>query len=199
MEKFPARRQGNQWRQAGPSSLRTSGATFANKTGTGLIGTTGTGVSPGFETLAVPDKNMTSIAGSASQALRRPPHVGNAFGRRSNKTSVSEADKLFKLKLVEKCAEQVMSDMLREVTYDSNACRDMSPEVASAILEKIKQFSLQQYKLVCVVSLGSLKEKPGVQFGSRCLWNKDTDNFVSVRYSNGSVYAVAMIFGLYFD
>lgn len=136
------------------------------------------------------------ISGSVSQSARR---TGTNFYRKASKGAASEADKLFKLTMVEKSAEQVLSEKLKDVVYDSNACRDMSSEVASAILDKIRHFSLNQYKLVCVVSLGSLKEKPGVQFGSRCLWNKDTDNFVSVKYSNGSVYAVALIFGLFFE
>ncbi|GFR61734.1 Tctex1 domain-containing protein 1 [Elysia marginata] len=87
--------------------------------------------------------------------------------RKYNTVQISEADRMFKLKLVETCAHQ--------------------------------SFSLSQYKLVCIVSIGSLKDRPAMQFGSRCLWNKATDNFVSVKYTNSSVFAVAMIYGLYFD
>lgn len=204
MENFRIRRgQTSQWKHYGPSSVRTSGSLrTTSQPGSGLGSTkTGTGLPQAFETPRVRDKNsvMMSVAGCASLTSQRHPGPAGRMGKRSQRASVSEADKLFKLRLVEKCAEQVMKDTLKDVTYDASVCRDMSPEVASAIIEKMKQFSLQQYKLVCVVSLGSLKEKPGVQFGSRCLWNKETDNFVSVRYTNGSLYAVAMIFGMYFD
>ncbi|KAK7101351.1 dynein light chain Tctex-type 5-like [Littorina saxatilis] len=183
MDKFPARRQGNQWgsRQGNNNNNVLKTSSFSTKTT--------------MDSVALPDRAAVMGMGGGQSGRR----TGIGLNRRSVKMAASEADKHFKVKLVEKSAEQVMSEKLKDVVYDSNACRDMSPEVASAIVERLREFCVQQYKLVCVLSLGSLKEKPGVQFGSRCLWNKDTDNFVSVRYSNGSVYAVALIFGLYFE
>lgn len=195
MDKFPARRQNNPpWssknRQGGGQAPKLSTATISTRLGASFT--------PGLHTVSVQDRaSMMGVSGSINQSTRR---TVTSFNRKANKASTaSEADKLFKLNMVEKSAEQVLSEKLKDIVYDSNACRDMSPDVASAIVDSIRHFSLHQYKLVCVVSLGSLKEKPGVQFGSRCLWNKDTDNFVSVKYSNGSVYAVAMIFGLFFE
>ncbi|XP_076439280.1 uncharacterized protein LOC143278136 [Babylonia areolata] len=170
-------------------------------------------------TMPLFDSADRSSGGTSSQSARwrpgaavnRKPHPHHSNNNINNKTpsvagagagagaGTSEADKLFKLKAVEKTAKQVLGESLKDVVYDANGCRDLCPPIASAIVDKVQGFSLQGYKVVCVVSLGSLREKPGVQFGSRCLWNKDTDSFVSVKYSNGSVYAVALIFGLYFD
>ncbi|RUS85723.1 hypothetical protein EGW08_006517 [Elysia chlorotica] len=119
--------------------------------------------------------------------------------RNYNTVQVSEADRMFKLKLVETCAHQVLKAELDNVSYNANTCRELSQVIAGLIMDRLKSFSLSQYKLVCVVSIGSLKDRPAMQFGSRCLWNKVTDNFVSVKYTNSSVFAVAMIYGLYFD
>ncbi|KAL8568357.1 hypothetical protein ACOMHN_040930 [Nucella lapillus] len=190
MDKFPARPQTNPWttRQQANSSLKASPFTTPSRVGA-------TSGHPVFDSVvsALPDRLHHTI----NQSGKRP---GAALSRKGPKLpTASEADQLFKMKMVEKCAQMVLSEKLKDVAYDPNNCRDICPDLASAILNKIRGFSLQQYKTVCVVSLGSLKEKPGVQFGSRCLWNKDTDSFVNVKYSNGSVYAVALIFGLYFD
>ncbi|GFO10505.1 TCTEX1 domain-containing protein 1 [Plakobranchus ocellatus] len=119
--------------------------------------------------------------------------------RKYNTVQISEADRMFKLKLVETCAQQVLQAELDKVSYNPNTCRELSQVIAGLIMDRLKSFSLSQYKLVCVVSIGSLKDRPAMQFGSRCLWNKATDNFVSVKYTNASVFAVAMIYGLYFD
>lgn len=121
-------------------------------------------------------------------------------GQRSyNTVQILEADRMFKLQLVETCAHQVLKCKLDNVTYNANVCRELSQVIAGAVMDRLKSFSLSQYKLVCIVSIGSLKDRPAMQFGSRCLWNKATDNFVSVKYTNSSVFAVAMIYGLYFD
>ncbi|XP_048749654.1 dynein light chain Tctex-type 5-like [Ostrea edulis] len=108
-------------------------------------------------------------------------------------------DKVFRVCDVEKLAEGVLAEHLAKMEYDPVKCRDISQTVAVDILERVKQMGFKRYKIVTNVSIGSLREKPGMQFGSRCLWNKNTDNFVSVKYSNSSIFAVAMIYGLYFD
>ncbi|KAK3595427.1 hypothetical protein CHS0354_003421 [Potamilus streckersoni] len=108
-------------------------------------------------------------------------------------------DKLFKPHEVEKVAERILKDSLGDSEYDALQCRSLSETLSSKILEEIQSLGYKRYKMVCVVSIGSLKNKPGMQFGSRCLWNKDTDYFISVKYSNASLFAVAMVYGLYFD
>lgn len=110
-----------------------------------------------------------------------------------------DPDKVFRACEVEKIAEKELSEQLKDVEYSPNDCRDLSQTLAKSIMEKVKSLGLKRYKIVTNVSLGSLKEKPGMQFGSRCLWNKNTDNFVSVKFSNSSIFAVAMVYGLYFD
>lgn len=110
-----------------------------------------------------------------------------------------DEDKVFRVCDVEKLAEGVLAEHLSKVEYDPVTCRDVSQTVAIDILERVKQMGFKRYKIITNVSIGSLREKPGMQFGSRCLWNKNTDNFVSVKYSNTSIFAVAMIYGLYFE
>ena len=120
-------------------------------------------------------------------------------GPKLENTYKLEPDNVFKLCDVETIANKVLKEKLADVTYDSEDCKDLSQSTAATILEKIKSIGFKRYKIIANVSIGSLKEKPGMQFGSRCLWNKNTDNFVSIKYSNSSIFAVAMIYGLYFD
>ena len=110
-----------------------------------------------------------------------------------------DTDRIFRVGQVEKLAESILAEHLKDIEYEPMKCRELSQSLAAVILDKVKQMGYKRYKIITNISIGSLKEKPGMQFGSRCLWNKNTDNFVSVKYSNTSIFAVAMIYGLYFE
>lgn len=124
---------------------------------------------------------------------------GVLHGKKLENTYKVGPDKTFKTGEIERATDEVLKENLQDVEYNSSKCRELSQTIASKIMEKIKQLGLLRYKVIAVVSIGSLKEKPGMQFGSRCLWNKNTDNFTSVKFSNKSIFAVAMVYGLYFE
>ena len=119
-------------------------------------------------------------------------------GKHANKVT-NTPERLFCSEDIEPIAESILTDKLKDAKYDPSTCKTLSQELAGCIMEKLKSLNYKRYKLVAVVSLGSVKERPGLQFGSRCFWNQNTDKFVSVKYTNGSLFAVAMIYGLYFD
>ncbi|XP_033725684.1 tctex1 domain-containing protein 1-like [Pecten maximus] len=120
-------------------------------------------------------------------------------GLKMENTYKTDPDVTFRVCEVEKVTESTLKEHLDTEVYDSANCKELSQTIAADILEKVKSLGFKRYKIIANVSIGSLKEKPGMQFGSRCLWNKNTDNFVSVKYSNNSMFAVAMVYGLYFD
>lgn len=100
---------------------------------------------------------------------------------------------------VEKLVETVIAEALADVQYDPVGCKELSQTLSGRILDVSKSLELQRYKFIAVVSIGSLRERPGMQLGSRCLWNQSTDSFVSVKFKNGSLYAVVLLYGLYFE
>lgn len=92
---------------------------------------------------------------------------------------------------------ELLQRTLAHVTYDPQRCRILSHDLAGQILTKIIGLIPKRYKLVTFVSIGSLTDNPGVQFGSRCLWDADTDELATVRYANETLFAVVMVYGLY--
>ena len=100
---------------------------------------------------------------------------------------------------IERITESILAETLAHVQYDPNTCKDLSQDIAARIMDRIKTMPFKRYKLVAIVSIGSMKDRCGLQFGSRCLWNQATDTFASVKFSNGSLFAVAMIYGLYYE
>ncbi|XP_041377320.1 dynein light chain Tctex-type 5-B-like [Gigantopelta aegis] len=128
------------------------------------------------------------------------PQKPVCYGNKSKQGNPSrKRDKKLKVKELETVTEEVLMNNLKDVTYDPSTCIVLSQTLAGIIMERIKALAISHYKLVAIVSIGGLKEKVGMQFGSRCLWNKDTDCFVSVKFTNSSLFAIAMIYGLYFE
>jgi hypothetical protein len=39
----------------------------------------------------------------------------------------------------------------------------------------------------------------GIRVGSRCVWDTTTDSFASANFRNASIFAIVMVFGLYFE
>jgi hypothetical protein len=100
---------------------------------------------------------------------------------------------------IETITHEILSNTLQHVRYDPDTCRLHSQRLAGRIMEAIKSFGIRHYKYVTVVSIGSLRERPGMHFGSRCLWDEGMDSFATVKYTNESLFAVAMLYGLHFD
>eukprot|EP00163_Fabomonas_tropica_P008216 TRINITY_DN1783_c0_g1_i1.p1 TRINITY_DN1783_c0_g1~~TRINITY_DN1783_c0_g1_i1.p1 ORF type:complete len:104 (-),score=7.30 TRINITY_DN1783_c0_g1_i1:290-601(-) len=56
----------------------------------------------------------------------------------------------------------------------------------------------RRYKLVVQTVIGE-NNGQGVRTASRCLWDTENDNFASASFANTSIFAVAMVFGLYYE
>ncbi|KAJ8036163.1 Tctex1 domain-containing protein 1 [Holothuria leucospilota] len=98
---------------------------------------------------------------------------------------------------IQRLAENELERYLKDLRYDPIKCRQLTRDIASAILERVKEMKVPRYKFVVMVSLGSEKGNPGVQLGSRCLWNDSTDSSITVHFQNRNLFAVAIIYGLY--
>ena len=140
-------------------------------------------------------EDTTSMVHSSTTRQSRGHHVTQPH----ENTFKTQPDALFNACEVERLTETVLVERLRDVQYDPATCKELSQEMAAKIMDKVKSIKIKRYKLVAVVSIGSVNERPGMQFGSRCLWNQSTDSFASVKFTNGSLFAVAMVYGLYFE
>ena len=97
-----------------------------------------------------------------------------------------------------KIIQQVLQNVLATQRYDGNGCGLLTKMLSSRILDQVKDLNAERYKLVCFVNITS-KHNQGLQHASRCLWNPDFDTFVSVTFENESLYAVANVYGVYFE
>ncbi len=119
--------------------------------------------------------------------------------RNNGEHSQHDPDMNFSASEVKKLTEHILTEKLKDIKYDPRTCKTLSQELAGLIMERIKGLNFKRYKMVAVVTLGSIKDGNGLQFGSRCLWTEKSDCFTSVKYTNGSIFAVVMIYGLYYE
>lgn len=100
---------------------------------------------------------------------------------------------------IESETTEILRRTLCDERYEPNTCKVKCHQLAGKILRRIIRLCPKRYKLVIFVSIGSLCDRPGIQFGSRCLWDADTDVLATVRYANDTLFAVAMVYALCTD
>ena len=89
---------------------------------------------------------------------------------------------------------------LKDKKYEASRAPILSKELSQNIMLETRNImsSNSRYKLISHVVIGEMKGQD-IRFGSRCLWDTGNDKLVSVVYKNGSLYAVATIFAIYYD
>lgn len=105
---------------------------------------------------------------------------------------------LTKAKLI---AETILAEKLTgasnkdDIEYEFEV---LSKSLADEVKEKIKAEinNIPRYKILVQSTLGTMKDQ-GVKITSRCLWDFNTDNYVSVSFQNEFVFASVLVFFLY--
>lgn len=92
-----------------------------------------------------------------------------------------------------------LEQKLGEVTYDSRLCGKLACEISESIKDAVKQtMDLPRRKLVSFVTIGERRYQ-GARVGSRCVWNEKADNYASASYKNSSLFAVGVVFAVFFE
>lgn len=110
-----------------------------------------------------------------------------------------EKEERFNASSAEKVMKGVMTSYLEGEKYDKNLCTNLSKNLSDVIKERIKDMGFSaRYKYVCMVTMGEVKGQ-GIAVSSRCVWYTDTDNYASVTYTHGNLFAVATLYAVYFE
>ena len=107
----------------------------------------------------------------------------------------------FKPYKIEPKLYELLEESLKNKKYDPLKAAHMSKELSQELMREtrlIMNNASMRYKLVSHVVIGEMSGQD-LRVGSRCLWDNNQDNCVSVVYKNTSLYAVATIFAIYFE
>ena len=85
-----------------------------------------------------------------------------------------------------------------QVNYNASRCSKLADDLCSDIRRKTKELNFDRYKIVVQVYVGQDTDQ-SVHMASRCLWNPGTDMFATATYRNNSLYAIAVVYGLFLE
>lgn len=134
--------------------------------------------------------SRTSISG-ASQTTKPLPPV------KYENTFKIGPDNGFEAAKARGLIAQTLKEYLTGVEYPPNA-RKLTTLITEEIKKRVKSLGYARYKYVVTLTICPAARQ-SMQIVSRCLWNKDTDNFAEVTFKTANIYAVATLYACYFE
>lgn len=138
-----------------------------------------------------------------SASTTRSGHAGGANaeqGQRSNakmeNTFRVEPISDFPIRAVKKVIEDTFEKHLEGKTYNPVESNILAKDIAGSMKSKIKALACPRYKVTVFVVIGQSKGT-SINFASRCAWNEKYDRFIEHKYSQGPLFAVALVYGVY--
>ncbi|XP_076829016.1 dynein light chain Tctex-type 5 isoform X1 [Brachyhypopomus gauderio] len=94
--------------------------------------------------------------------------------------------------------KDVLANYLQEEKYEPELSRQMTKTIAEVVKARVKDLMIPRYKIIVVISIGQLADH-SMQMSSRCLWDAANDTCASHTFKNSSLFAVANVYGVYFE
>lgn len=113
-------------------------------------------------------------------------------------TYKTEPEVRFQAGKVKAVIEDVFMRMLKDEKYDPKSCRQLVKTLTEIIKNRVKELNYNRYKIICVVNIGQLNEQ-GFRIGSRCCWDAKWDTFATANFTNKTLFAVASVWGVYYE
>ncbi|XP_022109731.1 tctex1 domain-containing protein 1-B-like isoform X3 [Acanthaster planci] len=109
-----------------------------------------------------------------------------------------EPTKRFPVNTVKDILGEVLQHYLAEEKYEPELCKQMTKTISDVVKARVKELQLGRYKIIALVHIGELRDQ-GLKISSRCLWDAAHDNSSSYEFRNNSLFATAMVFGIYHE
>ncbi|NXV61297.1 TC1D4 protein, partial [Molothrus ater] len=104
----------------------------------------------------------------------------------------------FDAKRVQQVLEGTLACALGTTVYSAQGSAPLAQSLTELLQNQAKEVVPPRYKLVCHVVLGQQGQQ-SLLVASRGLWDPETDSFASATFSNASLFAVATVYGVYFE
>ncbi|ALC46457.1 Dlc90F [Drosophila busckii] len=103
----------------------------------------------------------------------------------------------FPLPIVKSIMNNIMTEKLKDKTYDKNIAKTWTREIADEVNQQIATNSkVKRYKHVVQVMLGQ-ELGAGATYLSRCCWDCDCDTSISEVFSNTSLFCVCTVYATF--
>ncbi|XP_066232288.1 dynein light chain Tctex-type 4 [Saccopteryx leptura] len=98
----------------------------------------------------------------------------------------------------QRALEEALAAGLQDTCYSGTKAGPLARTVCELVHMRLRELSPPRYKLVCSVVLGP-NAGQGVHVVSRTLWDVANDGLASATFTNASLFAVAIVHGLYYE
>lgn len=82
---------------------------------------------------------------------------------------------------------------LVDCDYDSERCVAQCASISQAVELRVKEISPRETKVLAVVYIGEIRDQ-GLEITSQCLWDPETDKFVTASFRSKALFAVCTVF-----
>lgn len=103
---------------------------------------------------------------------------------------------IFHVEEIKNIMDEVLQDKLSNQTYEATTCRLLCMTLSDDIKGRVKCLGMERFRLICNVTIGS-NGGQGLFLASRFLWDEVIDNFSTTSFQNSSLFAVAVVFGIF--
>ena len=141
--------------------------------------------------------NLSVISLAQEPIQDQPSHRGKPRVVFENTYQLGPNQKFESYK-VKKIIDDVFEEQLKTETYNQNASKQLCKTLSEMIKSKVKELKVPRYRIVCIVSIGQLRDQ-GFRMGSQCVWDPKHDTFASSSYKNNSLFAVGTVFAVYLE
>ena len=132
----------------------------------------------------------------ADRVAARRLERGATIHREHEPTYRMEPKIKFSPSKVEEAIAEVVQQRLRGLAYTPKKCLLLSKVLSEEIKDSIKELGFERYKLVCVVTMGQVKDQ-GLRISSRCSWDDKVDNSATYNWREKDLFCSVTVFGLY--
>ncbi|KAI8509208.1 Tctex-1 [Branchiostoma belcheri] len=134
----------------------------------------------------------TAAMSTRSSKTTFPVVVANTY-----KMTPDEGSKFSPAK-VETMLNLLLQQFLENETYRPENVGFLTRRLTENIKDRVKELNFPRYKIVCHVYIGQSGNN-SLEVASRCVWDQQNDNFATATFQNGSLFAVATVYGVYFE
>lgn len=102
-------------------------------------------------------------------------------------------DELESQEVIKHIITEELDSSLMDCDYDSQRCVTQCAAISQAVESRVKEITPPETKVVSVVYIGEIRDQ-GLEITSQCLWDPDSDNFVTASFRSKALFAVCTVF-----
>ncbi|XP_077981952.1 dynein light chain Tctex-type 5-like [Glandiceps talaboti] len=131
-------------------------------------------------------------------AILRERHAMKDMKKDNTYKTEPDQDQKFQVHKVRKVIEEVLEHHCEDECYGASSAGMLTRTLTDIIKARVKDLNFERHKIVVHVVVGAVQSQ-GFEMASRCLWNTGQDNYASATFANNSIFAVATVYGIYFE